>query len=372
MSSSLKKYLQKIDTTFLIITGCLVIIGLFVFISASFSFLAQNPGQFYRVLFTHIGLGLFGGMAIMYALQFLDYRILKKYALPIFIATLVLTALTFIPFLSFEHGGARRWLSFGVISLQPAELLKIGYVIYLAAWLSWVKQKIHHIQWGLVPYLIITAIPVMLLFFQPDNGTIAVIGVTGVLMFFIANMRWRDILLLLLAGVLFFGMVIAVRPYVLSRVQTFFQPSQQDMLGSLWQSEQAKRTVGSGYILGRGYGKSVQKFRYLPEPAGDSVFAVAAEEFGFIGSVIIVLLYTAFLLRGLYISRRLPNNFLQLLVLGLVLIISIQSFINIAAMIGLVPLSGMPLIFMSQGGTALFISLMAVGIILNASQYMKK
>lgn len=366
---------KKTDRVLMIITGLLILFGIFIFISASFSMLAQNPGQFYRVVFNHIGLGLFGGFIIVYALQFLDYRVLKKYALYFFIIAILLTLMTKIPFLdflSFEHGGARRWLSFGFISFQPAELLKITYVIYLAAWLSWVKDKINEYTWGLIPFVIITAIPVVVLFLQPDNGTILVLGLTGIMMYFVAGMRWRDLLILVIMAALGMGMILTVRPYVLSRFQTFFNPEIQDVQGSLWQSHQAKMTVGSGQVFGRGYGKGVQKFRYLPEPAGDSVFAVASEELGFVGALVLVLLFFAFLMRGLYISKRLPYNFARLMVLGLVLLIIIQSFVNIMAMIGLFPLTGMPLIFISQGGTALLFALLSVGIILNLSQYAHK
>ncbi|MCD8507940.1 MAG: FtsW/RodA/SpoVE family cell cycle protein [Candidatus Pacebacteria bacterium] len=362
---------QKVDKVLLVLVGLLVFFGLIFFLSASLSFLARNPAQFYRVLISHIGLGLIGGGAIMYALLYLDYTVFKKYALPFFITAIVLTFLVQVPFLSFEHGGARRWLSLGPLSFQPAEILKVAYVMYLAAWFSWVKDKVQEIRWGLAPFLIITAIPVLALFIQPDNGTILIMGAAGVALYYLAGMRMRDALILLVIATIGFLIVIQLRPYVMSRIQTFFAPS-ENVLSEAWQSEQARIALGSGQLLGRGWGKSVQKFRYLPEPAGDSIYAVIGEEFGFVGSVFVLILYTLFLLRAAVVAFRLPNAFARLLMFGLVLLIVGQSFFNMAAMMGIVPLSGMPLIFISQGGTALFFALVSTGIILNLSRLQKK
>lgn len=266
----------------------------------------------------------------MYALLYLDYTVFKKYALPFFITAIVLTFLVQVPFLSFEHGGARRWLSLGPLSFQPAEILKVAYVMYLAAWFSWVKDKVQEIRWGLAPFLIITAIPVLALFIQPDNGTILIMGAAGVALYYLAGMRMRDALILLVIATIGFLIVIQLRPYVMSRIQTFFAPS-ENVLSEAWQSEQARIALGSGQLLGRGWGKSVQKFRYLPEPAGDSIYAVIGEEFGFVGSVFVLILYTLFLLRAAVVAFRLPNAFARLLMFGLVLLIVGQSFFNMAA-----------------------------------------
>jgi len=157
----------------------------------------------------------------------------------------------------------------------------------------------------------------------------------------------------------------------MERVLTFLDPG-RDPLGSSYQLQQSLIAVGSGEVAGRGFGQSIQKFEYLPEPTGDSIFAVAAEEFGFIGSTILVGLFLAFAYRGLHIARTAPTQFGGLLVLGLVILIVVQSFINIASMLGLFPLTGMPLLFVSQGGTALFFTLLEAGVILNVSKYRRK
>jgi len=152
---------------------------------------------------------------------------------------------------------------------------------------------------------------------------------------------------------------------------TFLDPV-RDPSGASWQLQQSLNAIGSGKIFGRGFGQSIQKFRYLPEPIGDSIFAVAAEEFGFVGSVLILLMFALFCVRGLQISARAPDYFSGLLVLGLVILITFQSLINIASMLGVFPLTGLPLLFISHGGTALFFALFEVGIILNISKFMKK
>jgi len=315
-------------------------------------------------------LGLVGGGIAFYLSSRIEYKIWKRYALGFFIVSLLATLLVFIPGLGFEHGGARRWLNLGPISFQPAELLKLGFVIYWAAWLSWVKTKVTSMKWGLLPFIVLSAITAGILLLQPDTGTVLVILLAGGIMFFVAGAKWRDIAILLVLGLVGFGALIAVRPYVLDRVTTFLDPT-HDPLGSSYQIQQSLIAVGSGKIVGRGYGQSVQKFNYLPEPAGDSVFAVMSEELGFIGAIVLLLLILGFVLRGYRIAQSSRTMFGTYVVVGLVTLIVSQSFLNIGSALGVLPLTGLPLIFVSQGGTALLFALFEVGIIVNISKYRK-
>lgn len=361
---------HSVDKLLLGIAITLVVFGLLVFLSASFSILAENSGQFYRTLLNQLVLGLLGGGLAFFVALKIPYTFWKKYALVVFIVALVATALVFVPGLGVMHGGARRWLSIGPFSFQPAELLKLGYVIYLAAWLSWVKDKVKEYRWGLIPFLIMTGLSAGILMLQPDTGTMLVMLTAGGSLFFIAGAKWRDLLIMLLLGVVTLGSLIAVRPYLLDRIQTFADPS-ADPLGSSYQIQQSLIAIGSGKIFGRGFGQSVQKFDYLPEPTGDSVFAVLGEEFGFLGGAILIVLFLGFLLRGLRTAKAAPNTFSRLLVTGIVILIVFQSFLNIASVIGVFPLTGLPLIFVSQGGSALLFALFGVGIVLNISRYSK-
>jgi cell division protein FtsW len=187
-------------------------------------------------------------------------------------------------------------------------------------------------------------------------------------MYFIAGAKWRDIGIMVIVGLVAGGGLILARPYLLSRVQVFLDPS-RDPLGTSYQVQQQLIALGSGQITGRGFGQSVQKFKYLPEPMSDSIFSVIGEELGFLGVTIIITLYLLFFLRGMLIARRLKDPFSKYLVVGIVSTISFQVFLNIASNAALFPLSGLPLIFMSQGGTALAFAIGSLGLVLNASRF---
>lgn len=361
---------NRVDKIFFWLVVTLVAVGFFIFISASLGLLAREGAPLSRVIFNQVFFGLFLGGILLYVTSQINYKFWRKYAFYLFLGSIIATALVFIPGLGFSHGGATRWLSLGPFSFQPAELLKIGFVIYYATWLSGIRTKTQTLQNGFLPLLILFVIVGTLLLLQPDTGTFLVIILTGIGMYIAAGARPLHIGLFALLGVVGLGGLALVRPYVKSRILTFLNPS-TDPLNTGYQIKQSLIAIGSGEWRGRGLGQSIQKFDYLPEPIGDSIFAVFAEEWGFLGSVILIALFLAFALRGLKIASHAPSVFSRMLVVGIVLLIIIQSFINIGAMLSLVPLTGMPLIFVSQGGTALMISLASIGIVLNVSKYTK-
>jgi cell division protein FtsW len=300
----------------------------------------------------------------------IDYKHWRGLGFYFFIGSLVLTALVFVPEIGFSHGGATRWIDLKLFTFQPSELLKVSFVIYLAAWLSSIRDKVSTLKFGLFPFWIMVGLVGILLLKQPDTDTFGVIVFAGLAMFISAGGKWRHILATVLVGIVVFGAIALTRPYVMSRIETFFKPA-ENSLGSSYQLQQSLIAVGSGGIVGRGFGQSVQKFNYLPEPIGDSIFAVAAEEFGFVGSVILILLFVFFAVRGLKIATRAPDSFGRLVVVGIVILIISQAYINIAGMLGVIPLTGIPLPFVSHGGTALFIALAEVGIIVNISKHQR-
>ncbi|MDO8493560.1 MAG: FtsW/RodA/SpoVE family cell cycle protein [bacterium] len=358
------------DKLFFAIVLILVFGGLFIFASASLGIFEEGVSNYLTIVIKQVVFGLIFGMAALYIMSGIYYRDWQKWAPHIFLLSIVTTLLVFVPKIGINTLGAKRWIDLGFISFQPSEFLKLGFVIYFASWLSTRKEAITDFNRGFLPAMLILAIPSIILLSQPDTGTLLCILLAGISMFFVAGGRWKHLMLLILSATIGILILIAVKPYALARVTTFLDP-QADPLGAGYQIRQALIAIGSGQTFGRGFGQSIQKFNFLPEPLGDAIFAVAAEEFGFIGSTILVLLFLAFTLRGFRISARSPDQFSRLLSLGIVILISAQSFINIAAMLGIVPLTGVPLLFVSHGGTALLFSLIEVGLILNISKFTK-
>ncbi len=362
---------KSVDTPFLLTFSTLIVCGLLIFTSAALGLLARDGGaRFTSVAVNHLLLGLLlGGIGLVF-LSRLDYRRLKPYAVHFFIFSLALTLLTFMPYVGLSLKGAARWISVGSFSFQPVEILKLATVIVLAALYSTHFKTIQTLKSGLIPLVLVAGSAGVILFLQPDTDGVLIIGMAAVSMYFAAGGRLTHIFLLMLVGIMVVAVAAYDKPYVAQRIQTFIYQA-EDPLGSGYQIQQSLIAVGSGEITGRGFGQSIQKFSYLPEPIGDSVFAVAAEEFGFIGSSALVLLFMTFGVLGLRIASRSADVFGGLLVVGLVILIVGQSFFNIASSLALVPLIGVPLIFVSQGGTALAIALCEVGLILSVSRRMR-
>ncbi len=358
---------EQFDTPFLVITGILVLFGFFIFASASLGFLARQEGLFSAVFINQLAsLGI--GIVALFVATRIKPPVWNKYAFYIFLISLIATLLVFIPFLGSEFGGARRWLSFGFLSFQPSELLKFGFIIYYAAWCAGVRSKIQTLKYGVAPLLILLAIAGAILALQPDFGTLIIIGIGALSIFVASGASWKHITLLVAGGLGAVVLLGSFVPYVHGRLLPFVDPS-RDPLGSGYQIQQSLIAIGSGGITGRGFGQSVQKFNFLPEPIGDSIFAVFAEEWGFIGSVLLIILFLAFLARGYRIANKAPTPFTRLVVIGFTTIIVAQSFINIGAMLGILPLTGDPLVFVSHGGSSLLIALIEIGIILRISTY---
>lgn len=369
--SQLKELLQKqkpIDKYFFWIVVLISGIGLLSFVSASLGILARSETKFYGVLFSQIVLGLVGGFLALWICARIPYTFWRKYSFFIFFGALALTLAVFIPGLGFEHGGARRWLSLGPVSFQPAEVLKIAFVIYFSAWLAWTRKRQEDIKFRIIPLIVMLGVVAGALIWQPDTKSLILITTAACGMLFTSGVSWKKIFSIIILGVGSIVILAFVRPYVMDRIKTFFDPA-SDPQGSSYQLQQSLIAIGSGGISGRGLGQSVQKFNYLPEPQGDSIFAVIGEEFGFVGTTLLLVLYIFFAIRGYKIALRAPDTFSRYLVVGLITLLTAQSFLNIASLVGLFPLTGVPLVFISQGGTALMIALGAVGIILNVSRY---
>lgn len=360
----------KVDVPFLISICILVVAGYLIFASASLGLLSKQAVKYANVAFNQTFFGLFFGSIACIITSQIDYKIYRKYSLYLFILSCIATLLVFVPGLGVGHGGAQRWIYIAGVSFQPSEFLKIGFIIFFSAWMAKVKDKASTFKYGFLPFGILVSIVAAILIKQPDTDTFLITVFAGLAIFLSAGGRWKYIFISCLIGVVGIAGLAFSKPYVMSRITTFINPS-ANALGSGYQIQQSLIAIGSGGIFGRGFGQSIQKFNVLPEPIGDSIFAVASEEFGFIGAVLIITLFIFFSFRGLKIAGKVPDNFGRLVVVGIVIMIVSQAFVNIGAMVGVLPLSGITLPFVSHGGTALFMTLAEVGIVLNISKSQK-
>lgn len=359
---------KKIDRPFLIIVSTLVIGGFIIFLSASLGITASDNVKFSSIVFNQLFLGLILGSITAFVVSKVELDFWKKYSIWIFAVAVILTLLVFIPGFGFEYGGAKRWLLIGPLSFQPSEFLKIAVILYFGTYLSNAKKRVETLGNGLAPFLIITGIVGVILLLQPDTDTFIVMALALLSMYLVGGGKWKHILLVGLIGVIGLSALVMTRPYLKDRLLTFIDPA-SNPLSSGYQIQQSLIAIGSGGITGRGFGQSLQKFNFLPEPIGDSIFAVFSEEFGFIGATILISIIFAFAIRGLKIAGKVKSSFGGLVMVGLVVLVTAQSFMNIAAMLGVIPLSGLPLLFVSHGGTALFFTLLGVGIMFNISKH---
>lgn len=360
----------KLDYPFLIVTLLLSGTGFLIFSSAALGLLAREGASFANVAGTQVLFGIVCGFIALYITSRINVAIFRRFSIYLFAASWISAWLPFVPGIGLALKGAHRWIEVGGFSFQPAELLKVGTILLLASYFAAFANKAHTLRYGLLPYLGIVAFASLPLAFQPDHDGILILAIAGAAVYFTAGGRFLHLLALGLIGALFATAFIFARPYVLDRVQTFLNPA-RDPLGAGYHVTQSMLAIGSGETFGRGFGQSIQKFSHLPEPIGDSVFAVAGEEFGFVGATFLITLFVAFAAAGLRIASRAQDRFGGLLAVGLVVHIISQSFINIASMLALFPLSGTPLIFVSHGGTALLIALAETGIILSVSRRLR-
>lgn len=355
------------DYAFLGATVALVIFGLVMLASASSDVALKRFGESYHYLFHQMTYGLTFGLAGFLLTSFVYYRFWEKFAVPILIFSIVLLLLVFTP-LGFSVKGGERWIALAGISFQPGEFVKLALIIYLASWLARVRERSESVTRGLIPFLVLVGSVVGLLIQQPATTTSIILAAAALILYFMGGARLRFVALIALLVMLAFSLLIYFTPYRLERVLTLFDPS-ADPLGAGYHANEALLAIGSGGLTGVGFGQSDAKISYLPEAVGDSIFAIIAEEFGFIGAMVVVALFTVFVLRGFAIAKRAPDAFGRLLAIGFVSIIGLQAFVNMGAISGILPLTGVPLPFISYGGTALATFLTMAGMVVNISRH---
>lgn len=374
----------SVDPMLLGIISLLVFLGILILASVSASFSLLTFGTTYYFLNHQILLGLLPGLALGAAVLFLiPAEAIRKWSFALLFFTGVLLVLVFVPFIG-NPEGAHRWIYLGPFSFQPSELLKLAFILYLASWLAsrvpgkgkFSKKKKGVASWllegkeTLFAFLAITGVLSFLLVSQPDVSTLGVIGITGIIMYFAAGTPVWHAPLMVLGGLGFLYVLIKLAPYRFSRLAVFLDPS-LDPLGQGYQIKQALIGIGSGGITGVGLGLSFQKFGFLPEPLSDSIFAIVAEEIGFLGATLVVLLFLLFAWRSFTLARRIEDPFSRMAIVGIASWITIQAFVNMGSITGLLPLTGIPLPFISYGGSALVVELVAMGILLKLTSLPK-
>jgi len=368
----MQKYIKekkKPDYKVALLTFAMAIFGVIMIASSSTVVAYEKFGEhnsYYFVWHQLISLAI-GFIAMSYFSNF-DYRKLKKISLPLMIITLILLVAVFLPVVGGSAKGASRWINLGFTTFQPSELAKISFMIYLAAWLESKKSELNRLTKALLPFTVMLGVISLLIILEPDLGTLTVIILTSIIMFFAAGAPiWHlGSLGLFLLGT--FIIFVRSASYRWERFMTFLNPSAQK-LDQSYHINQAFIAVSQGGLWGKGYGQSLQKMRYLPEPHTDSIFAIASEELGFLRASFVIVAFFYLFYLGLSIAKRAQDNFGKLLAIGIVSSLLIQAFINISAMLGLIPLTGVTLAFISYGGNSLIISFIQIGILLNISKY---
>lgn len=355
-----------VDRPLVILIGALLIGGMLIFASGAFGLLARGETHITAVAFNHLVLGVGIGFVALIVMMLFDYRHLKPLAPYLYGLAILVSLLVFVPGIALTHGGGTRWIHIGPATFQPGELLKLTTLIAAAAYFSWGQSDIGKWHRGLFALVAILVPPAAILALQPDIGTLGIVTIGTFAVFFAAGARFRDILIVVLTAVIALSAAAYTKPYVRDRIVTFLHPAANPQAEG-YQIRQALIAIGSGGITGRGFGQGVQKFTYLPEPMGDSIFAVAGEELGFIGGTIIVLIFLALALRGYLVATRAPDLFGALLAVGISTYLVSEALINIGAMLGVVPLTGIPLTFISQGGSAMLVAMASAGVLLNIS-----
>lgn len=311
------------------------------------------------------------GLTMMIFITYIPYRFWLRHVHIIIISSFLLLAVVLIPGVGLIRGGAQSWIGVGAFSIQPSEFMKLGLILYLAAYLAKQQKQITTFTKGFFIPMSLVFIAFGLIMLQPDFGTGVVLIGTCVLMLFIAGGKMKYFLYLSVIGLLGFTYLIVSAPYRMSRITSFFNPW-DDPLGDGFQIIQSLYAIGPGKLLGVGFDQSIQKHFYLPEPQTDFIFSIIGEEFGFIGALFVIGLFFLLCWRGIQIALSAKDPFARYIAFGIIMMISIQVMINISVVIGLIPVTGITLPFLSYGGSSLALTLCSVGILLHISMVTKE
>ena len=358
---------NPLDFTLLITVFILLGLGIITVLSASSPTALAETGNSYKYLIKQMEAAVIG-ILLMFVASKIDYKLWQKnYKIIYFICMILLLA---VCALGREAGGAKRWLDMGFLSFQPSEVAKVGVIIFYSAWLTKNKEKLKTFKYGFVYPLSLLLIPIFfILVLQNHFSATLVICMLAAILMILAGCKIRYFIFvgIPLAALGVFAIIVAGQGFRMQRILTFFDPW-QDIKGKGWQIVQSLYAIGSGGLFGVGLGESKQKYLYIPEPHNDFIFAVLAEELGFIGCAIVIILFAILIWRGITIAMKAPDMFGSLLAAGITSMIAIQVLVNIAVVTASMPVTGMALPFFSYGGTALIITLISIGILLSVSR----
>ena len=376
MKSGQFDYILFFSVVILLILSNLILAPL----SAPFSFKRFGTTNYFVI--HQIVYGLLPGLALGLFFYKIPLGFLKKISPFLFLINIIFLIFVFLPFIGSRLQGANRWLSIGGVTFQPSEFLKLSVILFLSGWLKNIsadqtmtkkyllktRKKNYNLRSSLIPFLVISGFISLIFILQPDISTLTIIALVSLILYFAIGTPFWHSILIVLAGAGGLIALINISSYRFSRLLAFLKP-EIDPMGIGYQVKQALIAVGSGGFWGRGIGTSIQKFGFLPHPMSDSIFAVYAEETGLAGAIVLISLFLVFLWRGLKISKATSDKFCQLAAIGISSWVVIQAFFNIGSIVGILPLAGIPLPFISYGGSHLVTELAAVGILLNISKH---
>lgn len=350
----------RIDTFTTILTFGILFFGFIIFFSASLGVMARYEAKFYGIIQNQFFFGILLGTLSFLVGALMPPRFFRNFSPLIYITGILLCVLVFVPGIGFEHGGAKRWILIGSFSFQPSEILKYGSVLILSAFYSFYHQNFNDWRYRVLPAIIVTSF-VLLVLKEPDLGTSTIIlaGIMGV--FLMVNAKVKDVFILSLLAIPVLIGFYMYYPHAKERVNTWINP-EVNSSDQNFQANQTKISLGSGGLWGDGYGKSTQKFHYLPEPIGDSIFAVIGEEFGFTGSVLVLIFILSLSLRLIYLSTFSRDPYDRGVLAGTGLIILAQTFLNAGSATGAIPFTGVPLPLISHGSTNIIITMGMLGL----------
>jgi cell division protein FtsW len=358
--------IRNVRVNLFTITVILICIGIVMIYSASSIYAWEKYQDSFFFLKRHISF-IALGILLTFLVMSVDYRKFRRFAKPVLILSLLLLVLVLIPGIGREISGARRWFRFKLISFQPSELAILAIIIYLADFIHRKGDMVRTLWKGFVPQMLVLGLMVLLILMQPDLGTALAIGIVVFIMLFIAGVRLTYLLSLILASLPLLYILIFSVPYRRMRIITFLNPW-LDPKGSGFQIIQSQISLGSGGILGVGLGHSKQKLFYLPAAHTDFIFSIIGEELGLLGTIAVIILFIIFIQQGLKIVKNAPDKFGYFLSLGLVLMVSLKAIINIGVSCGIFPTKGLPLPFISYGGSSFIFDMVSVGILMNIAR----
>ena len=357
--------MKKTDKILLYSVLILSLLGLIMIYSSSTIWAEYKFNDPYKYL-KNQGIFLIIGYFIIYIISKMPYTLYKKYSNKILIICIILLILVLIPGIGTIRNGSRSWFGIGPFGIQPSEAAKLGLIIFTSKYLS--NNKIKDIKSSVLPILTIVIIIFGLIMLQPDFGTGIIIVISIISLLFISGVNMSFFIKLGILGLLGIVILVIIAPYRMARITSFLNPW-SDPLGSGFQIIQSLYAIGPGGLLGLGLGNSIQKHFYLPEPQTDFIFSIISEELGFFGIIIITILFTAIIYRGFKISINQEDKFAKYLSFGITFSIAFQTILNLMVVIGLIPVTGVTLPFLSYGGSSLLVCMVEIGILLNISTY---